>query len=151
MKPVSVLVIGTLLLAAGAARSQDPSRTRWRFEFRSADRTVIVKLAGSLELGSNVIGSDRFSADSGEYVLGDDSVRTLQPPLLPDPCFNPRGKADVFQTHDSVFINFTLPRASDCGLIMHGAVRSDSVVGTWYQRADTGYRAKGPFIMWRAH
>ena len=151
MKAVSKLVIGTLLLAASSARSQDPSRTRWRFEFRSSDRPMVAKLAGSLELGSQVIGTDRFSADSGEYVLGDGSMRTLPPPLLQDPCVNSKGNADVFQTHDSLFINFTLPDASDCGLIMHGAVRSDSVVGTWYQRADTGYRARGPFVMWRAH
>ena len=150
MKAVSQLVIGTLL-AASAARFQHPSRTRWRFELRSGDRPTVVRLPGSLELDPDLIGSDRLSAGSGDDVLGKDSLQTLPAPLEPDPCVPPAGKADVFQTHDSVFINFTLPHASDCGLIVHGAVRSDTVVGTWYQRADSGYRGKGPFVMWREH
>jgi hypothetical protein len=148
MNTVSKLLIGTLLLAASAAGFQRHGRTRWRLEFRSADRAMVATLGGSLELGSEAIGSDRFSLDSGDFVLGDGSLQTLPPPLVPDPCVRPTGKADVIQTHVSVVINFA-PQSSDCGLTVRGTIRSDTVIGTWHQPGFSGYRAQGPFVMWR--
>src|SRR5262245_23815144 len=102
MSAVSKLLVGALLVTAIAALPQNPSRTRWRFEFRSAEAPMVLRLSGSLELGSGAIGSDRFSVDSGSFVLGDGSLQTLPPPLVPDPCVTSKGKADVIQTHDSV-------------------------------------------------
>src|SRR5438552_17866025 len=98
MKAVSQLVIGTLL-AASAARFQHPSRTRWRFELRSGDRPTVVRLPGSLELDPDLVGSDRLSAGSGDYVLRKDCLQTLRAPLAPDPRVSPAGEADVSPTH----------------------------------------------------
>jgi hypothetical protein len=150
MNTASKLLVGILLFAASAAGFRHHNRTRWLFEFRSGDRSIVATLRGSLALDSTAIGSDRLSVDSGDFVIGDGSLKTLPPPLVPDPCVNPTGKADVIQTHLSVLINFTLPQSSDCGLIVRGTIHSDTVMGTWYQPGMAGYRAKGPFVMWRA-
>ena len=149
MNTVSKLLIGILLLTASAAGFRNRSRTRWPFEFRSSDSSVVITLRGALELDSNAIGSDRLALDSGDFVIGDASLKTLPPPLVPDPCVTPTGKADVIQTHRSILINFA-PQASDCGLIVRGTIHADTVLGTWYQPGFVGHRAQGPFVMWRA-
>ena len=159
MKTIATLALASLVLAATRAGFQDQGRTHWHVEFRSVDRPMIVRLRGSLELGSDVIGSDRFFVDSCDFVLGDGSFHAPPPPLVPDSCVHPTGKAYVIHIRDSVSITFALPppdttlyiAAVHCGLSADGVVRSDTVVGTWLQPGFAGFRAQGPFVMWRDH
>jgi hypothetical protein len=153
---ISTLALASLVIATGSAGCHDQDRTRWQVEFRSVDKPMIVRLRGSLELGSDVIGSDRFFVDSGNFVLGDGSFHAPPPPLVPDSCVHPTGKAYVIHIQDSVSITFALETpdtnlyiaAAHCGLFADGVVRSDTVVGTWLQAVN---RAQGPFVMWRDH
>src|SRR6266581_947538 len=148
MEFVFIAVIAALFMM-GASQSQAPLRTRWLFEFRDSARGTVRKLPGTLELDSDMVA---FRPLSGSFVLGEGSLGALLEPLVPDPCVSLVGKAELYRTpfrdRDSVFINFT-PDAADCGLNVHGALRADSVFGSWYQPGFSGYRAKGPFVMWR--
>ena len=149
MKFFFTAVIVTSFIMTAAAQSQVPPRTRWLFELRDSASGTVHRLPGTLQLDSDLVV---FHPLSASYVLGGGSPGAPPTPLVPDPCVSFVGKAELYRTPykdgDSVFINFT-PDAADCGLNVHGFVRADSVIGTWYQPGMRGYRAQGRFVMWR--
>ena len=142
MQTILLVLLATAVLRGS---QQGQTGTRWIFELRDSSAHSTRKLPGTLELRGASISANRAS---GDFILGEGSLGATLTPLVPDGCITAVGTAELSRRHDSLVVNFS-PNAHDCGLVARGVVRSDTVSGMWYQPAFSGYKAQGPFVMWR--
>lgn len=94
----------------------------------------------------------------GTLTLSDSSAGYFQSnlqidfvPLLGHPmsCFDPRPtRTAVSRSADVVSLSFT-PGVADCGFSASGALRGDSLIGTWNEESFAGPVATGRFRMVR--